>query len=111
MKWVKRVSILLVLLVCALGAALVWTAQRTASPVGFQVGQAHDSDGRAFPVGIWYPTAAPTSLRFVGAGFMEIARDAPVAGKALPLVVISHGNSGAWTSHSDLALALASAGF
>jgi predicted dienelactone hydrolase len=111
MKWVKRVSVLLLLLVGAIVAALVWTAQRTPHPVGFQIGQARDSDGRAFPVGIWYPTAAHPSLRFIGAGFMDIARDAPVAGTALPLVMISHGNSGAWTSHSDLALALASAGY
>ncbi|MCK7495223.1 MAG: hypothetical protein MZW92_32090 [Comamonadaceae bacterium] len=42
---------------------------------------------------------------------MEVARNAPVAGGGLPLVVVSHGNGGGPQSHADLALALASAGY
>jgi len=36
---------------------------------------------------------------------------APVVGKALPLVVISHGNGGSSLSHHDTAVALAQAGY
>ena len=42
---------------------------------------------------------------------MGLIQNAPVAGKGLPLVVISHGNGGGMTSHIDLAMALASAGY
>lgn len=111
MKWMRRTIALLVLLACALLGALVVTAQHPAKPVGFQLGRAIDQDGRSFPVGIWYPTTASTSLTFLGAGFIYLARDAPVAGTGLPMVVVSHGNAGGPTSHTDLALALASAGY
>jgi predicted dienelactone hydrolase len=47
----------------------------------------------------------------VGITLMNVARDAPIAGRDLPLVVISHGNGGGPQSHADLALALASAGY
>jgi predicted dienelactone hydrolase len=42
---------------------------------------------------------------------MGVARDAPIAGRDLPLVVISHGNGGGPQSHADLAMALANAGY
>lgn len=42
---------------------------------------------------------------------MEVAQNAPVAGRGLPLVVMSHGNGSGLQSHADLALALASAGY
>jgi predicted dienelactone hydrolase len=38
---------------------------------------------------------------------LEAAKDCPVAGSALPLIVISHGYSGKLTSHHDTAEALA----
>jgi predicted dienelactone hydrolase len=41
----------------------------------------------------------------------SVAVDGNVAGQKLPLIVISHGNNGTFASHSDTALALASAGF
>ena len=42
---------------------------------------------------------------------MDVASDAAIAGRGLPLIVISHGNGGAIPGHADLALALASAGY
>ena len=100
----------MVVLIGALCVALIWTAQRPARPVGFQMVQVPDRHG-PFPVALWYPTDAHPALHFVGAALMEVARDAPVSGRALPLVVVSHGNGGGPTSHADLALALASAGY
>lgn len=111
LTWVRRMGIALVVLIGVFCIALIWTAQRPGRPVGYQLGQAVDQDGQPVPVAIWYPTKAHPSLQWIGAGLVEIAPDAPVAGLALPLVVISHGNSGGPASHVDLALALASAGY
>lgn len=42
---------------------------------------------------------------------MRVAVDGPLQGKALPLVVMSHGNGGSFLGHHDTAIALADAGF
>lgn len=75
-------------------------------PVGFQIVGAGDSHGRPFAVGVWYPTEAQSAP-----GPMGAIQNGSVAGKGLPLIVISHGNGGGMTSHIDLALALARAGY
>ncbi len=78
---------------------------------GFQRGLAADSNGKPLEIGIWYPsstTAAPISM---GPTTMDVAMNAPVQGKDLPLVVVSHGNGGSSLSHFDTAIALADAGF
>ena len=112
MKWIRRGFLVLVVLCLALVAALIGTALRTEKPVGFHYVQALDASGRAFPVGVWYPTEArPWPTTWMGIRMMSVASNAAVAGRALPLVVISHGNSGSPGSHADLALALANAGY
>lgn len=112
MKWFRRIGIAVLLLGCGLATAAVFTALRSERPVGFQLTRALDGDGSPFALAIWYPTQArtlPTSL--LGLVLMDVARDAPVAGNALPLVVLSHGNGGGAGSHADLAMSLASAGY
>lgn len=112
MKWLRRAVVVLLLIACGVVAAALYTAMRSERPVGFQISRAVDADGRPFAVAVWYPTEAqtlPTTL--LGVVLMDVARDAPVAGSALPLVVISHGNGGGPASHADLALSLASAGY
>lgn len=112
MKWVYRVLAAVVLLALALVGVAYWTALSGKRPVGFQVTRATDSSGKPFAIGVWYPTEErtwPTTL--IGVTLMDVARDAPVTGRDLPLVVISHGNGGGLQSHADLALALASAGY
>jgi predicted dienelactone hydrolase len=112
MKWLRRAVIAVFLLACGVVAAALYTAMRSERPVGFQISRAVDTEGRPFAVAIWYPTQArtlPTTL--LGVVLMDVARDAPVAGSALPLVVVSHGNGGGPASHADLALSLASAGY
>lgn len=112
MKWIRRVLIAAVLLVCVLAGAFVWTALRSERPVGFQIARATDADGKAFAVGVWYPTdARPWPTTLIGVVLMNVARDAAVSGRDLPLVVISHGNGGGPQSHADLAMALAGAGY
>lgn len=112
MKWIRRSFYLLIALACALGVMIFWTALRSERPVGFELVQATGTGGRTFTVGVWYPTEArPQPTTWLGLRMMDVARDAPISGQALPLVVISHGNGGGPGSHADLALALADAGY
>jgi predicted dienelactone hydrolase len=81
-------------------------------PVGVQVAAVADVDGKTFPVGVWYPAdVASTSPAGGGAGDLGGVQNAPIAGRGLPLVVISHGNGGGMMGHIDLVLTLASAGY
>ncbi|MFD0740216.1 alpha/beta hydrolase family protein [Lysobacter koreensis] len=112
MKWLRRILIAAAVLVLVLVGVAVATAQRSERPVGFQLVRAAGADGRAFAVGVWYPTQArPRPTTFLGGIVMDVAPAAAVDGRALPLVVISHGNGGGPGSHADLAMALADAGY
>ena len=76
---------------------------------GFQVRSAPDPDDQPLKVGIWYPSDATTSRID---GLREpVAFDGRLIGGDLPLIVISHGNGGALSGHSNTALALANEGF
>ncbi|MES2296597.1 MAG: dienelactone hydrolase [Pseudomonadota bacterium] len=112
MRWLRRAGFALIVLVCGVAAAAWATALRAQRPVGFELVRALDAQGQDFAVGVWYPTRArtwPTTL--LGVALMDVARDAPVDGQHLPLVLISHGNAGGPGSHADLAMALAAAGY
>jgi predicted dienelactone hydrolase len=63
------------------------------------------------PVWVLYPTNESEVARSFGPYTMAVAMNAPVAGRDLPLVVISHGNNGSPLTHRDTAIALARAGF
>ncbi len=71
-------------------------------------------NGTAPPVetALWYPaegaTPRATRLDFFS---QDLARDAPLRGRNLPLIVISHGSRSSFTGHVDTAFALAQAGF
>ena len=62
-------------------------------------------------IGVWYPTDAPETKHHLGDLTQDVAPSAAVAGRGLPLVVLSHGGGGGYESHYDTALALARAGF
>ncbi len=77
--------------------------------VGFQKRSAPDPDDKPLNMGIWYPSDAPTSRI---EGLREpVASEGRIIGADLPLIVISHGNGGGPSGHSDTAIALAKAGF
>ena len=100
------------IVVVGLGAYGVLTALGTERPVGFETARVSGKDGKPFAVGVWYPTEAnPRPTTFLGGVLMDVAPGAAVAGRDLPLVVISHGNGGGPGSHVDLALSLADAGY
>src|SRR5579864_5624982 len=83
----------------------------SAHAAGFQYGTAPNPDGQPLELGIWYPSDAPVSPQPLGLFTQEVALYAPIAGKNLPLIVISHGTGGGASSHYDTAIALADAGF
>jgi len=112
MKWFRRIIIAIVFLAGGLVGYAMLTALRTERHVGFQIIQVTNADGHPFTVGVWYPTdAQPSPTTLLGVVLMDVARNAPISGRDLPLVVISHGNGGGPASHADLALALANAGY
>jgi predicted dienelactone hydrolase len=102
-----------------MGRALLWvaalilslSAESALADVGFQVVSVPDPRGPPLEVGIWYPSDAPASPQPLGLFQQVVATDGAVAGRGLPLVVMSHGTGGAFSSHYDTALALAEAGF
>jgi predicted dienelactone hydrolase len=89
---------------------LGWTSACLAG-VGFQAVSVSNGTSTPIPVAIWYPTDAPESAHELGLFTQSVAPDAPIKGRALRLIVMSHGNGGSNDGHYDTALALAKAGF
>jgi predicted dienelactone hydrolase len=65
----------------------------------------------ALTTAVWYPCTAPVSQIRIGLMPLAAAKDCPVTGASLPLIVFSHGYGGKLTGHHDTAEALANAGF
>jgi predicted dienelactone hydrolase len=102
----------LLLLASATALALAgFAAPALAATAGFTVVKATDPQGAPITVGIWYPTDAPAKPMDLGIGSQTVAAGAPLVGRHLPLVVMSHGNGGFFGGHADTAQALAEAGF
>ncbi|WP_205618785.1 alpha/beta hydrolase family protein [Terasakiella pusilla] len=70
-----------------------------------------DHTGQAITATQWAPCARPAKDIQAGPFVISGVRDCPVAGKNLPLILISHGFGGASLSHHDTAEALSDAGF
>jgi len=111
LKIVAGLLIALALLVLGVLAAVYLKAATPEHPVGFAEIAVKDHEDKPLQVDIWYPTDSPPGLSLIGLSAQRVATNGTVAGRSLPLVVISHGNGGLASSHSDTALALASAGF
>lgn len=79
--------------------------------VGFRVMSIPDPAGGQIEVGVWYPADAPARPMPFGLHEQTVAAGAPIVGRRLPLVVMSHGNGGFFGGHFDTAQALAEAGF
>jgi predicted dienelactone hydrolase len=99
------------LVIPAVLSAILFVAAAHAGPVGFREVSVPDGADRPLRVGLWYPTDAAPSLQRFATFSQVVAPGAAVAGRALPLVVLSHGTGGWYGSHYDTALALAGAGF
>jgi predicted dienelactone hydrolase len=99
------------LLVLSLALAGLGVSGARAGEVGFAIVSVPNGDHPPLEVGVWYPTDAPASPQRLELYSQTVAPGAAVAGRRLPLVVISHGNGGSLAGHYDTALALAHAGF
>lgn len=97
--------------VCAALLTACATTSALAAAAGYQRVQVPDGDDKPIETSVWYPTEAVAASSKFGPFDMTVAMNAPVAGRGLPLVVISHGNGGSALSHHDTAVALAQAGF
>lgn len=98
-------------LLSAVAAMALMLAGPCARAAGFQQGVAADPGGKPLAIGIWYPSQATAKPMSMGPTTMTVAVNAPVNGKALPMIVISHGTGGSYLGHFDTAIALADAGF
>jgi predicted dienelactone hydrolase len=104
----KKLMPTLLSTLATLALALAGTGAHAA---GFQHGFAADPDGKPLEIGIWYPSPAAPKPVTLGPTTMNVAVNGPLEGRALPLVVISHGTGGSFLGHFDTATALADAGF
>src|SRR5690349_2129702 len=82
-----------------------------ASAVGFQQVSVPDPGFAPLEIGIWYSSDAPAREQPLALFRQTVAADGAVAGERLPLVILSHGTGGAFSSNYDTALALAQAGY
>jgi predicted dienelactone hydrolase len=98
----KIVVIALVTLMLAISPALSAGFERVTVP---------DPNGLPLEAGIWYPSEAPGASQPLGLYRQTVATGGAVAGRGLPLIVMSHGSGGSFEGHYDTALALAEAGF
>lgn len=98
-------------LLFALSTSCLMLAGTCVHAAGFQTGIAADPDGKPLEIGIWYPSQAAAQPVTMGPTTMRVAVNGAIQGKALPLVVISHGAASSFLSHFDTAIALADAGF
>ncbi len=94
--------------VAAIAITLAGTCVRAA---GFQQGAAADQGGKPLVIGIWYPSRSIAKPVSMGPTTMSVAINAQVNGKALPMIVMSHGTGSSYLGHFDTAIALADAGF
>ena len=70
-----------------------------------------DTDGPALHGAVWTPCDAPARTFALGSMVLAGVQGCAIAGKSLPLVVVSHGSGGSFLGHHDTAEALADAGF
>jgi predicted dienelactone hydrolase len=91
--------------------ALVMLGAMPALAAGFEQIMVPDPAGAPLEVGVWYPSEAAAVPQRLGLFEQTVANGGAVAGRDLPLIVMSHGTGGSFEGHYDTALALAEAGF
>ena len=93
------------------GLGVVLLGATPALSAGFEQVTVPDPAGPPLEAGIWYPSEAPAVPQRLGLFEQTVAPGGAIAGRDLPLVVMSHGSGGSFEGHYDTALALAEAGF
>jgi predicted dienelactone hydrolase len=98
----------LIALVAAVGGVLLaWPA----CAAGLSFIEVPMNDGPPMSGAVWSPCAAPSGMVAIGDRSLPGAKDCPIRGQGLPLIVMSHGFGGWFGGHHDTAEALADAGF
>jgi predicted dienelactone hydrolase len=90
---------------------IVMLGATSALSAGFEQVMVPVPGGAPLEVGIWYPSKATAAPQRLGLFEQTVADGSAVAGRDLPLIVMSHGTGGSFEGHYDTALALADAGF
>jgi predicted dienelactone hydrolase len=72
---------------------------------------AADAGGPALEGAVWYPCSQPSGEVEIGKYTLPGVKDCPLPDKKLPLIVVSHGRTGTFAGHHDIAEVLADAGF
>jgi len=90
--------------------ALCCNSLAMASP-GFRLLQVDDSGHEDLTVGLWYPTRTSAPAKPNTQFGHALAVDAPFIDAKHPVILLSHGYSGWYGGHADLAMALANAGY
>jgi predicted dienelactone hydrolase len=98
-------------LLATVAAIAIMLANAGVHAAGFHQGAAADRSEKPIVIGIWYPSQTVPKSVSLGPTTMTVAMNAPVTGKALPMIVMSHGTGGSYLGHFDTAIALADAGF
>src|SRR6516162_741085 len=93
------------------GFEMVPLGATPALSAGFEQVMVPDPAGAPLEAGIWYPSEARTVPQRLGLFEQTVATGGAIAGRDLPLVVMSHGSGGSFEGHYDTALALAESGF
>jgi predicted dienelactone hydrolase len=70
-----------------------------------------EADGPALTGAVWYPCSQPAGEVAIGKYTLPGVKDCPLPDKRLPLIVMSHGRTGTFAGHHDIAEVLADAGF
>ena len=70
-----------------------------------------DAEGPGLNGAIWYPCSEPPGTIVLGPYSLTVAKDCPISGDKLPLIVVSHGRIGSFLNLYDVAETLADAGF
>lgn len=101
-----------VLNVILLAGAALCLKSISAQAAGFEsIEVPADADSPALTGAMWYPCSQHPGEIDLGPINIPGTQGCPIRGDALPLIVISHGNLGAFFDHHDTAEALADAGF
>jgi len=90
---------------------IVMLGATSALSAGFEQVMVPDPEGAPLEAGIWYPSKATAAPQRLGLFEQTVADGGAVAGRDLPLIVMSHGTGGSFEGHYDTALALADSGF
>lgn len=111
MKIVRWTAAMLAFLLFALGAYAIRFGAPLPKSRGFADAADPGPGWAARCCGLDPTSGMPRPTTFVGGSLLSVARDGPLAGNRVPVVLISHGNGGTALSHVDLAMNLASAGY